>query len=79
MPKISQYFGLNKSQFELDFVDVATETDTKLFVDPFALSLRTDPWGRDAHALGSMPFRVESSPSMTRAPCQRADRQVGEF
>lgn len=51
MPKISHYFGLNKSQFELDFVDVATETDTKLFVDPFALSLRTDPWGREAHAL----------------------------
>jgi hypothetical protein len=29
--------------------------------------------------VGSMPFRVESSPSMPGNPCQRADRQVGEF
>lgn len=56
MPKISTYFSLDKSQFELDFVDVNTDTDTRLFVDPFALSLREDPWGRDAHLLLSSYF-----------------------
>lgn len=42
--KVSEYFRLNKSQFELDFVDVYIEGDKRLFVDPYALSKRKDDW-----------------------------------
>ncbi|GHF49072.1 hypothetical protein HNQ07_002563 [Deinococcus metalli] len=46
--KISQIFNLNKSQFELDFVDVDVSRDTQLFVDPYYISVRTDPWSVEA-------------------------------
>lgn len=42
--KISETFGLNKTQHELDFVDVDTNRDKSLFIDPFFLSTRHDPW-----------------------------------
>ena len=46
--KISEYFGLNKSQAELDFVDIDFSTDTPLFLDPFFLSKKTDNWSIQA-------------------------------
>ena len=51
MATFSERFGLLKAQGELDFVDVRLDRDTPLFVDPFALSMRQDRWGADAHAL----------------------------
>lgn len=51
MPRFSTQFGIGKSQAELDFIDVHLEKDNRLFIDPFALSLRSDRWGADAHAL----------------------------
>lgn len=42
--RFSEYFELNASQAELDFVDVPIDTDVLLFVDPYALSVRTEPW-----------------------------------
>lgn len=42
--RLSDYFGLNKSQPELDFVDVPIGADLLLFVDPYAFTLDTDPW-----------------------------------
>lgn len=42
--KISARFNLEASQFELDFVDINTNADTPLFVDPFFLGCRTDSW-----------------------------------
>ena len=42
-------FGLNKTQPELDFVNVNVDGDLPLFVDPFALALRPDPWSQGAH------------------------------
>lgn len=42
--KVSEYFGLDKSQFELDFVDVYVDGDKRLFLDPYALSKRKDDW-----------------------------------
>lgn len=46
--KISQRFALNKSQAELDFVDINSNADTPLFLDPFFLGIRTDKWSYDA-------------------------------
>ena len=49
MPKFSRVFQLHKSQAELDFVDVALDTDSRLFVDPFSISQRQDRWSQSAH------------------------------
>jgi hypothetical protein len=48
--KISRIFKLNKSQAELDFVDVDISTDTPLFIDPFFLSIRSDNWSYEANS-----------------------------
>jgi hypothetical protein len=46
----SEYFGLNKSQYELDFVDVPVNNgDIPLFIDPYAISKRNDYWSIDCH------------------------------
>ncbi|WP_404292609.1 hypothetical protein LG276_19805 [Cytobacillus kochii] len=47
--KISEIFNLEKSQRELDFVDIDIETDLPLFLDPYHLSLKVDVWSIDAH------------------------------
>jgi len=48
--KFSEYFNLNKSQYELDFVDVPINNgDVPLFIDPYAISKRTDYWSIECH------------------------------
>lgn len=50
MTTFSQYFHLNKQQFELDFVDVPIDNgDIALFVDPYAISKRVDNWSINCH------------------------------
>ena len=44
MPRISKLFKLNATQGELDFVDITTDRDTRLFLEPFAISLMEDAW-----------------------------------
>ncbi|WP_313093832.1 hypothetical protein [Chryseobacterium flavum] len=46
--KISQIFNLNKSQAELDFVDININNDLPLFIDPFFLSRKNDHWSFEA-------------------------------
>jgi hypothetical protein len=47
--RISKYFQLEKTQAELDFVDVYVDRDVPLFVDPFAISQRVDRWSQSCH------------------------------
>jgi hypothetical protein len=48
----SEYFGLNKQQSELDFVDVPVSgQDIKLFIDPYAITRRRDSWLKDSSKL----------------------------
>jgi len=51
MLRFSERFELGKSQAELDFVDIPLNTDIRLFVDPYALSVETDPWFIDCSNL----------------------------
>jgi hypothetical protein len=38
--RVSRFFGLNQVQAELDFIDVDTASDTRLFVDPYAIQIK---------------------------------------
>lgn len=44
MARFSATQGLALTQSELDFVDVDTDTDTRLYVDPYAIQIRDDEW-----------------------------------
>lgn len=47
--RISDIFGLNKSQYELDFVDIIPSRDLPLFLDPYLISKMDFPLARDAY------------------------------
>jgi hypothetical protein len=46
--KISEILNLGKQQPELDFVDIDTSSDMRLFLDPYFLANRSDPWSVQA-------------------------------
>lgn len=46
--RISQIFGLGRTQAELDFVDVDPDRDLRLYLDPCYLALRRDRWSVSA-------------------------------
>lgn len=46
--KISEIYKLNKTQHELDFVDIDPRKDKAVFLDPFFISTRPQPWCIDA-------------------------------
>lgn len=41
--QFSKFYRLNKSQAQLDFVDIDVSKDTRLYVDPYAIEIRDDP------------------------------------
>jgi hypothetical protein len=45
--RFSQFFGLERSQAELDFVDVPLDTDIEVFLDPGAIKSLTSNWGAE--------------------------------
>lgn len=47
--KISELFGITKSQHELDFVDVDIDSDTPLFLDPYFIAKNDFPLAYEAH------------------------------
>jgi hypothetical protein len=51
MTRVSELFSLGYTQPHLDFVDVAMETDTPVFIDPSALLLLDTDWGHECVAL----------------------------
>jgi hypothetical protein len=44
MPKFSEFFRIGLTQAEVDFVDVELETDTPLYICPYAIQIRNDDW-----------------------------------
>ena len=46
--RLSKHFKLGASQAELDFIDIDTSKDIPLFLDPYLLSIRQDPWSIEA-------------------------------
>lgn len=59
MPKFSDYFRINASQSELDFVDVSNDYDTKVYVDPYAIEIRDDEWsGQCSHLIRTFFIEV---------------------
>ena len=48
--KISEIFGLDANQYQLDFVDVDLEHDSPLYVDPFLISLKNDIWSKNVNS-----------------------------
>lgn len=44
MATFSEVFGLNRTQPELDFVDIDVDGDMPLFIDPFRISRCSDEW-----------------------------------
>ncbi|MEO9468650.1 hypothetical protein [Parasphingorhabdus sp.] len=49
MAKISEHFGLNQNQGQLNFVDVDTQRDKALFIDPHAIGKSSDDWSVSCH------------------------------
>lgn len=49
--RFSEHFNLNRTQHELDFLDIPLETDIRLFIDPYSLATSSTGWGIESHAL----------------------------
>ena len=58
MAKISEYFRLNQHQAQLDFVDVDTERDKALYIDPVPLGRGVDSWSQDCSAALTSYFQA---------------------
>jgi len=49
--RFSEYFKLNATQWELDFVDIPLSSDIELYVDPYAISIETDDFSNECNEL----------------------------
>ena len=51
MPKFSEFFQINAPQAQLDFVDISTDYDTRVYVDPYAIEIQDDVWSGECSEL----------------------------
>jgi hypothetical protein len=56
--RVSEHYRLGLTQPQLDFVDVDTRDDTRLYVDPQALRTNTGRWAHECLALVQDFFEV---------------------
>jgi hypothetical protein len=49
--RVSEYYGLNRRQSELDFVDVDTVKDTPVYIDPSCMRWLADDWNRQCNIM----------------------------
>lgn len=56
--RISEYYKLGRTQPTLDFVDVNTQSDTAVFIDPRALQLLPSSWGDECVSYIQSFFRT---------------------
>lgn len=54
--KISEIFKLDKTQYELDFVDINIDVDTPLFLDPYFISKQQFPFAQRSYTTLSSYF-----------------------
>ncbi|EKZ6972645.1 hypothetical protein QLJ25_000586, partial [Listeria monocytogenes] len=55
--KISELFKLNKSQHELDFIDIDLEDELPLFLDDHIFSFKSDSWSEKCDLIVKDFFR----------------------
>lgn len=73
MPKFSEFFNIDLSQAMLDFVDIDTDQDKPLFIEPYSFVQRTDLWS--IHCLENL---VSFFQAVIDA-IQNNDEQRGQF
>lgn len=56
--RVSEHYGLGRTQAELDFVDVDIQSDTAVFVSPRALGMLPSRWGDECVALVQSFFQA---------------------
>ncbi|GAA3388115.1 hypothetical protein [Cryptosporangium minutisporangium] len=49
--RVSEYFGLDRNQPALDFLDVYVDRDVPLFIDPRAIRIQETEWSKSCEAL----------------------------
>ncbi|WP_018630461.1 hypothetical protein [Niabella aurantiaca] len=75
--KISKLFNLDKSQAELDFVDIDITKDLPLFLDPFFLGNRQDKWSLEATL--TLKSFFQKLIDLTKAGKEKEARELFEF
>lgn len=49
--RFTEYYNLNLSQWEIDFVDIPIDSDIELFIDPYAISIENDDWSKECNEM----------------------------
>ena len=51
MARFTEAYDINLSQAEVDFVDIDLDTDTPLYLCPYAIQIRDDIWSAECGSL----------------------------
>ncbi len=72
MPTFSEFHKLNQSQHQLDFVDISNEFDMPVYIDPYAIEIRSDIWANEASEY-IRSFFLEVLDALRKGNQRRAD------